>query len=133
MGVAVGGGVTEGHLVAAAQTVVFIVAQQRHRHLGVGGHPALHSGLGAVGGAVVHHDALPQPWGDFRVQQLLQHAGHLLFAVVGGDKHQQFFRFHANGSFSWIHDQHFQLRGADRHIVPLGNGQVFLDPAVEFR
>ena len=86
--VAVGGCVTEGHLVAAAEAVVFIVAQKAHGGRRVAGHPILHGGLGAIGGAVVDDDALPHPGQNVRVQQLRQHARDLFFTVVSGDENK---------------------------------------------
>ena len=89
--VPVGRRVAESHLMAAAQAVVLVVAQQVHRRFGVAAAPVLHGGFGAVGRTVVDHDARPHPRGHPGVQQLGQDAGHLFFAVVGGDKYQQFF------------------------------------------
>ena len=55
---------------AAAQAIVLVVAQQVDRGLRVGLHPALHGGFGAVGGAVIDHDALGDHSGHLTVQQL---------------------------------------------------------------
>ena len=84
-------GVAERHLVAAAEAVVLVVAQKMHRGLGVASAPGLHGGLGAVGGAVVDDDARAHPRRDAGVQQLVQHARDLFFAVIRRDEHQQFF------------------------------------------
>ena len=89
--VPVGRRVAERDLVAAAQTVVLVIAQQADRRGGVAGHPVLHGGLGAVGRAVVYDDALPHPRGNALIQQLRKHPRDLLFAVISRDKNQQFF------------------------------------------
>jgi len=81
-------GVLECHFMAAAQAIVLVVAQQADRGLRVGLHPALHGGLGAIGGAVVDDDALPHPGQNVRVQQLRQHARDLFFTVVSGDENK---------------------------------------------
>lgn len=88
MRIPVGGRIAERHLMAAAQTVVAVIAQKAHRRIRVAGHPVLHSGLGAIGGTVVYNDALPHPRGDAFVKQLRKHPRDLLFTVVGRDKNQ---------------------------------------------
>ena len=90
--VLVGDGILERHLVAAAETVVLVVAQQPDRLGGVLCHPGKHRGLGAVGGAVVHHNAARHKARNLGVQQLVQHPGHLFFTVVGGNKQQDTIR-----------------------------------------
>ena len=97
---AVGRRIAERHLMAAAQTIVFVIAQQAHRRSGVSRHPAAHGILGAVGGAVVHHNALGHKVRHPGVQQLFQHPGHLLFTVVGWNKDEKPI-LHSSHSFLW--------------------------------
>ena len=89
-------GVLECHFMAAAQAIVLVVAQQADRGLRVGLHPALHGGFGAVGGAVIDHDALGDHSGHLTVQQLVQHTGHLFFTVIGRNKNKKAFRHRAS-------------------------------------
>ena len=89
-------GILERHFMAAAQAIVLVIAQQADRGLRVGLHPALHGGLGSIGGAVIDHDALSDHSGHLTVQQLVQHTGHLFFTVIGGNKNKKAFRHRAS-------------------------------------